>query len=170
MLVSSYRLFLDLDGVLANFDLGMYQITGSYPHQLKVNKLWQAAARADGFFEYLPWMPEGKKLWESTKKFNPTILTGLPRGQWAEPQKRSWCARELGSDVPVITCMAQEKIKFACSVLKPGEIPVLVDDRSKHKSVWEDNGGVFIVHQSVSESLHQLSRLGFEITENLNGQ
>lgn len=169
MLDTSYRLFLDLDGVLANFDQGMYQITGCYPHQLPVRKLWQAAAKADGFFEYLPWMPEGKRLWDCTKQFNPTILTGLPRGQWAEPQKRSWCARELGLNIPVITCMAQDKIKFARSILQSNEIPVLVDDRPKHKQLWEAQGGIFIVHQSVSESLHHLRQLGFEITEELDG-
>jgi hypothetical protein len=159
----SYRLFLDLDGVLANFDQGVYQLTGCYPHQLTISKLWQVAARSNGFFEHLPWMPEGKKLWEATKKYNPTILTGLPRGQWAAPQKKAWCARELGQEVPVITCMAQDKIKWACEVLQPGEIPVIVDDRPKHKKVWETKGGIFIVHQTVSESLHHLNRLGFEL-------
>ena len=169
MFGTSYRLFLDLDGVLADFDLGIYQITGCYTHQLTITKLWQAAAQADGFFEHLPWMPEGKQLWEATKKCNPTILTGLPRGQWAESQKRAWCARKLGEDVPVITCMARDKIKFARAILAPSEIPVLVDDRPKYKHLWEANGGVFIVHQSVSESLHHLVQLGFEIHKSIDG-
>jgi hypothetical protein len=165
---TSYRLFLDLDGVLANFDQGIYQITGCYPNQLTVSNLWQAAVKSDGFFEHLPWMPEGKKLWEATKKFNPTILTGLPRGQWAEPQKRTWCARELGYDVPVITCMAKDKIKFAHAILESAEIPILVDDRPKYRELWEAKGGIFIVHKSVSESLRRLSQLGFEVTENVD--
>ena len=162
----TYRLFLDLDGVLADFDQGVLHITGCYPHQLSIRQLWQAAARANGFFEHLPWMPEGQRLWEATERYQPTILTGLPRGQWAEPQKRAWCARELGQEVSVITCMAQDKIKKACEVLKPGERPVIVDDRPKHKALWEEKGGIFIVHRSVTESLESLSQLGFRIEEN----
>ena len=30
---------------------------------------------------------------------NPTILTGMPMGNWADGQKRTWCARELGPKV-----------------------------------------------------------------------
>ena len=163
MTSKSYRLFLDLDGVLANFDQGVHQITGSYPHQLSVSQMWKAIARASGFFEHLSWMPQGENLWEATKIYQPTILTGLPRGNWAEPQKRAWCARELGAGVPVITCMAHEKIKWACDVSEPGETPVIVDDRPKHKTLWENKGGIFIVHKSVNESLTELRHLGFKI-------
>ena len=165
MATKSYRLFLDLDGVLANFDRGVYQITGCYPDQLSVSQMWKAIAKANGFFENLSWMPQSEKLWEATKVYQPTILTGLPRGQWAEPQKRAWCARELGLDVPVITCMAQEKIKWACDASEPDETPVIVDDRPKHKALWEDKGGIFVVHRSVNESLTELRRLGFNIDE-----
>ena len=140
----SYRLFLDLDGVLADFDKGIYRITGQHPHQLKIGHLWKAAAKADGFFTHLPWMPEGRVLWEATQTLNPTILTGLPLGNWAEPQKRAWCARELGSHVPVLTCMARDKIKHARQILKKNETPVLVDDRPKHRALWEEQGGLFI--------------------------
>ena len=160
---SSYRLFLDLDGVLADFNQGIYQITGLFPDQLKIRDLWRAAARADGFFTHLPWMPEGRVLWKATCTLNPIILTGLPLGNWAESQKREWCARELGSHVPVITCMAKDKIKFAKGVLDSSEIPVLVDDRPKHRAVWEEQGGVFITHTSVSRSLDALVNLGFTI-------
>ena len=160
---SSYRLFLDLDGVLAHFDQGIYQITGQLPNQLTVREIWKAASKADGFFTHLPWMPQGRVLWEATQSLNPTILTGLPHGQWAEPQKRLWCARELGSNIPVITCMAKDKIKYAQHVLNTDEIPVLVDDRPKHKALWEQAGGIFITHRSVETSLKALIDLGLLI-------
>ena len=160
---SSYRLFLDLDGVLANFNQGIYQITGQFPDQLKIRDLWRAAAKADGFFTHLPWMPEGRILWEATRILNPVILTGLPHGNWAESQKREWCARELGSHVPVVTCMAKDKIKYAKRFLDSSEVPVLVDDRPKHRAIWEEQGGVFITHTSVSRSLDALVNLGFDL-------
>ena len=161
----SYRLFLDLDGVLAHFDQGIYRITGSFPHQITVRELWKAASKADGFFTHLPWMPDGRVLWEATCGLSPTILTGLPLGNWAEPQKRAWCTRELGPDVPVITCMARDKIKHAKAILKKGEIPVLVDDRPKHRPLWHDGGGIFIHHTSVQNSLKALEDLGFLLNQ-----
>lgn len=35
----------------------------------------------------LDWMPDGRELWEGVESLQPTILTGLPMGKWAEPQK-----------------------------------------------------------------------------------
>lgn len=37
----------------------------------------------------LEWMPDGRELWAGIVDYNPTILTGLPMGTWAEPQKAS---------------------------------------------------------------------------------
>lgn len=37
--------------------------------------------------EHLDWMPDGRELWEGVEQLHPTILTGLPMGTWAEPQK-----------------------------------------------------------------------------------
>jgi hypothetical protein len=35
----------------------------------------------------LPWMPDGRNLWDHIKEFEPVILTGIPRGNWASSQK-----------------------------------------------------------------------------------
>ena len=163
----SYKLFLDLDGVLADFDQGVYQITQKYPHQMTVGELWKAVSRAEHFFDTLPWMEGGKRLWYATQACSPIILTGLPHGNWAEPQKRIWCTRELGADVPVITCMARDKITLACKQLKSKEIPVLVDDRPKYRALWEERGGIFIHHKTVGESLEALKHLDFPIDESV---
>lgn len=37
--------------------------------------------------EHLEWMSDGQELWNSIVGLQPTILTGLPMGKWAEPQK-----------------------------------------------------------------------------------
>lgn|SRR3546814_14527 len=66
---------------------------------------------------------EAKVLWEAIKPYNPTILTGMPRGNWAAAQKNAWCRAHLGSDVPVITCMSAKK-HVHCT-----HGSVLIDDR-----------------------------------------
>jgi hypothetical protein len=159
----NYVLFLDLDGVLVDFDRGVIEVTGLRPEDLKLSKMWGALARTDAFFERLSWTTDGPRLWEATRSYNPTVLTGLPLGDWAAPQKRAWCARELGPNIPVITCMSRDKILRAKETLSDHQIPVIVDDRPHYKDLWEAEGGLFIVHTSTASSLDALRALGFSV-------
>ena len=97
---TTYRLFLDLDGVLADFDAGVLRAMGKLPSELTDRQMWPVLARTPGFYEHLPWTTDGRDLWEFSKRYSPVIVTGIPLGKWAEPQKRAWCARELGAEVP----------------------------------------------------------------------
>lgn len=147
-------LYLDLDGVLADFDRGIKDLTGKWPWQLHPGKLWASAARADGFFENLEFTEDALALWEHCKPYAPVILTGLPRGKWAEAQKRAWVARMLGEEVEVITCMSKDKPDWS------GAGCVLVDDREKTLDPWNEAGGTFILHKSAEESIAALEALG----------
>lgn len=162
-----YQLFVDLDGVLADFDAGVRRATGKEPSELHPGRMWPILARTPGFYADLSWMDDGLELWDAVKGFSPVILTGLPRGRWAEPQKRAWCARELGESVPVITCFSARKAERAGEWMEErgleGKTPVLVDDRLKLKESWEEAGGTFILHLSAEGSLGELGRLGFDI-------
>jgi len=158
----NYKLFLDLDGVLVDFDMGVKLATGRLPGEMPEKIMWPLIARTKDFYDKLPWMADGRSLYSFCLPHNPVILTGLPRGNWAEPQKRSWCQRELGGSTPVITCMSREKGEKAWEVTPEGFIPVLVDDRLKIKESWESLGGVFILHLSAKESIKALQDLGFK--------
>jgi hypothetical protein len=160
-MMTTYRLFLDLDGVLADFDAGVFRATGSTPAELGDRRMWPVLARTPGFYDQLPWMADGRDLWQFSQPFHPVILTGLPIGRWAEPQKRSWCARELGADVTVICCPSRDKAKHAAALLAPGETMVLVDDRLKLQTPWEDAGGRCVLHTSAVTSIAALRELGF---------
>ncbi|MCK5735211.1 MAG: hypothetical protein KAH21_01985 [Spirochaetaceae bacterium] len=164
---TSYQLFVDLDGVLVDFDTGVRQAAGKEPSELHPRKMWPAIAGTKGFYDRLGWMPDGKELWKAVKNFNPVILTGLPMGKWAEPQKRSWCIRELGSDIPVITGMSRDKADLALVWMEEkkltGKTPILIDDRLKIKEPWEAAGGIFILHLNTGRSIEELKTLGFSI-------
>jgi len=157
----TYRLFLDLDGVLTDFDAGVLKAAGKAPADLGDRRMWPILARTPGFYEHLPWMADGRLLWDFCRAYQPTILTGVPLGRWAEPQKRAWCARELGPEVPVICCLSREKSLRAAELLGAGETMVLVDDRLKLQQAWEDAGGRFLLHTSAAESVAALRDLGF---------
>jgi len=148
-------LFLDLDGVLADFDRGVEALLHRRPDQLPPGLMWATLAKAPEFYATLEMMEDAQALWDFCKAFKPRILTGLPRGTWAEPQKRIWVANMLGRDVEVITGMSRDKHKFS----GPGH--VLVDDRAKLREAWEKAGGIFIHHRSAERSIAELKRIGF---------
>ncbi len=160
-----YQLFVDLDGVLVDFETGVRRATGKEPSELHPRSMWPAIAGTKGFYDRLGWMPDGRDLWQVVNDFQPVILTGLPMGKWAEPQKRSWCERELSSDIPVITGMSRRKADLAHIWLEENELsdktPILIDDRLKIKEPWEAAGGIFILHLSAADSIEKLKELGF---------
>lgn len=96
---------------------------------------------------------DSKSIWNRILPFNPKILTGIPRGNWAIRQKRDWCERELGARVEVITCSAKDKHMH---LKRRGDI--LIDDTERLKQAWESRGGIFILHRDVGQTLSELDR------------
>ena len=152
------KLYVDLDGVLADFDRGVHEALGVSPDSLHPRDMWPALARVPGgFFRTLAPMSDASLLWAHCNAFESvSILSGVPMGKWAEPQKRLWCQDFLGlSGDRIIICLARDKYKF-CS---PGA--VLVDDRITHQEAWECAGGTFILHVDAKTSITRLKELGF---------
>jgi hypothetical protein len=152
------QIFLDCDGVLADFDRGAERILGDHPQVFETrhgsDEFWRRLAQAEDFFDSLEPMPDAFDLYAAVKHRRPIILTGVPRGRWAEPQKRRWAARHFPG-VPVITTLAALKHEHR----HPGD--VLVDDRDVYRSLWEAEGGIFILHTSAAASIAQLRAGGF---------
>lgn len=152
------QIFLDCDGVLADFDKGAAAILGMPPPQFEKRygsgEFWKRLARAPDFFGSLPLMADAMELYAAVRHKNPVILTGMPRGGWAEPQKRRWAERHF-PEVPVITTMAALKHEHR----HPGD--VLVDDRDKHRHLWENEGGIFVHHKDARSSIAALQELGY---------
>ena len=150
------RLFLDADGVLADFDHGVRRMLGSSAKDYIATHgradFWRRLAKSKNFYGSLPQMSDARQLFDAVKHLKPTILTGLPVGKWAAPQKVEWAAEHFPG-VPIITCMAADKHLH----MHPGD--VLVDDREKHRAAYEEAGVVFVHHKSAADSLRQLARI-----------
>ena len=150
------RLFLDADGVLADFDEGARRLFGMSPRAFEAKhgrrEFWRRIAGAKNFYGTLPEMPDARLLFDAVKHLKPTILTGLPIGNWAAPQKIAWAAEHFRA-VPIVTCMARDKHKH----MHAGD--VLVDDRENHRAAYEAAGVVFVHHRNAEDSLRQLSKI-----------
>ena len=151
------QLFLDCDGVLADFDRAAEAIfhmpAPQAQQQLGQKHFWNTLRRHEDFYGTLPLLPDALKLFRAVEHLNPIILTGCPLGGWAEAQKHRWAATHFPG-TRMITCMSREKRLH----MKPGDI--LVDDFLKYRELWEDAGGIFIHHTSADRTITQLIRLG----------
>lgn len=135
------QVWLDCDGVLADFDAGFRKLTGADPHLYEelygAAAFWGRIAKANAFFEKLPPMEQGRKLYNSIKHLRPIILTGTPQGDWSVPQKLRWRDAHFPG-VPMVTCRSKDK-RIYC---QPGD--VLIDDLLKYELLWKESGGQFI--------------------------
>ena len=150
------HLFLDCDGVLAEFDAGVTALLGLSPQAFQdaygKGEFWRRLARAPDFYGSLPLLPDARRLVDAVVHLQPTILTGLPIGNWAAPQKLRWAAEHFPG-TPIITTMARDKFRHMTGA------DVLVDDRADHRAAWEDAGGTFITHEDAERSIAALRHI-----------
>jgi len=139
------KLFIDLDGTLADFDSGYESLTGVHPrkHAEHLGDVdWKVIKAMPKFFYYLSPLPHAQTFFYNLRHFgfSPTVLTGCPKEMPdAAEQKRAWVAKWLGADVPVITCRSRDKCHH---LVNAGDI--LVDDWERYRHLWEALGGHWI--------------------------
>jgi hypothetical protein len=158
------RLYLDMDGVLANFDKRAEAILGTnniykYEFIWGPEKFWTEINKHEDFFLSLELMPDAYELYTAVYHLDPVILTALPKtgAERVRSQKEAWVELNLsinGKVPKVIACKTHEKPLYCL----PED--VLIDDRAVNRDAWRKAGGHYIVHRNASESLQQLEYLG----------
>ena len=139
------RLYLDLDGVMADFDGAFPAVFGLDHRSLADEEMWARINCHASFFRDLPLMPGALEFYDSIMHLNPTILTACPKTNYAHVagQKRAWVQHHLGRDVTVLPVLGgYNKPLFMHS---PGDI--LIDDWGKNCDAWRKAGGVAIKHE-----------------------
>ena len=155
------QLFIDCDGVLADFDTAARELFGQDSREAEASlgtpEFWNRIIGRGGFYRNLPLLPDAMDLYQAVAHLNPIILTGCPEGGWSEPQKIAWASHHFPG-VKIITCLSKEK---CLHMMNPGD--VLVDDYLRYRELWEKAGGIFIHHVSAMESIRQLAALGLPV-------
>ena len=153
------RIFVDMDGVLADFDGHYIATIGPLPDRSDPTRDvdWSKIDAAN-FFASIPPMPDALELWGYVGHLygGAVILTGCPKSgrERAEQNKRAWILRHLGAGIEIRTVLSREKAQHC----QPGDI--LIDDWEKYRSLWERAGGVWITHRSAAETIDHLADLG----------
>lgn len=153
------NIFLDCDGVLADFDRLATELLGMNPREYEAKygatALWDMITDYGTFFIDLPKFPGADELVQGVSEYaKPIILTGKPRGTWAIEQKLTWRDKHFPK-LDMIVCKSKEK----CLHKVPNGINIIIDDWPKHRSKWVDETSFWIHHESVDQSLSELKDL-----------
>jgi hypothetical protein len=145
------QIYVDMDGVLADFDTGYRSMIGPMGGKEADDVDWEKVSNIPGFYASLPPMPDFDHLWYHVSQLDPIILTGIPTSvKEALDNKRAWVAKHIGPQQRIIGCKSKDKSLHG----KPGD--VLIDDWEKYMHLWHGMGGHWITHRTASESVQAL--------------
>lgn len=144
------RIFLDLDGVMADFDRHFFECFGKEPTSksgVDDNELWALVHGHGNFFRTMPLMPGAMEFYMQLimEGIEPIILTAASKKHYPEMaiQKMDWVRQHMGNQILVIpTYGSSSKPLF---MQNKGDI--LIDDYRKNCDRWEAAGGFAVHHQ-----------------------
>ncbi|AHC30569.1 5'-3' deoxyribonucleotidase [Rhizobium phage vB_RleS_L338C] len=143
------KLFLDLDGVMADFDTHFYQCFDCHPPSkggVSDDELWRLVHGHGSFFRTMPMYDGAKSFFDMLVAYglNPIILTAASKKHYHDMarQKRAWVRGNLTTEhliLPVQGGSAKPLFMHA-----PGD--VLIDDWWRNCERWMEEGGTAIHH------------------------
>lgn len=155
-------IYVDLDGVLVDFDNGFKAISAGVDKKQFIEKhgiesLWKLInSKGELWWSNLDWMPDGTKLWSALQNKNIAVLTsGSTRntGTTAINGKKQWVTNHLGAVKTIVVNSSRDKQKYA----RPGDI--LIDDLYSNIAAWTDKGGIGIQHRNTDETINKLNEI-----------
>lgn len=142
------KLYVDMDGVLVNFNGGVKKIFKSDKkcseiiNDYGIKEFWQEINKINDFWENLePLHDDIEQIWKSLQNKIPhiAILSSPSRHPNCIPGKSKWLDKHIGQNH--LRLFTPEKHKYAC----PNSI--LIDDMEKNITNWESAGGVGILFE-----------------------
>ena len=164
------KIYLDMDGVLANFDKGIIDICHMTPVPQKLqylnpereDEMWRRIKEAGHFYDMLELIPGAKEFFDivyGKYKERCEILTGIPNPKrevfTASDDKTNWMRRLLSDTIKINAVMRRDKQKF-CT----GKDCILIDDYDKNTREWTQMGGTAILFTTTKDAIKTLKEMG----------
>ena len=155
------QIYCDMDGVLADFHAFTDEIAGA-PF---TNEHWPLMP--EDIFLRLPKMPDADQLWNFIGKFNPFILTAVPKeendkSQRAGRDKATWMQKNFNVSQDMIRAVNRKgKQHFAMDGID-GRPNVLIDDHGTNIQEFRAKGGIGVHHTSANKTIAELKEMGFK--------
>lgn len=154
-------IYLDLDGVLADFSKSVKSQTGKYPNEQKDDEMWKAVQVIPDFYRHLDKMDGADNFFKRIKSiadgydYDLKILTAIPRKSSmpsAGDDKKDWVKEHFGNIEVVLGPYSRDKWKHA----KKNDI--LIDDRKSNIDEWINKGNAYgIFYKDAKQAADQLS-------------
>ena len=152
------QIFLDQDGVLADFESGLTKALGykvDVTSPIDVYDIEKRKLTAQRLFRNLDPLPDAWKLVDycMNSGIHTEILTaaGTVNRTLVVKDKIDWIRRYVHPHWIVIpTFSGTQKAAFA------HKKAVLIDDRQRNIDYWEEAGGIGILHKTADETIEQL--------------
>ena len=155
--IMGYKIYCDMDGVIADFERGYEELTGidlQGEFKPEGKEFWDPISKAGvGFWAGLKWMPDGQQLWDYIKPHKPKLLSAPSREDSSRIGKHVWVKHKIPG-TKLILRYADKKKQLASPT------SILIDDRIKNIEDWESAGGIGILHINAANTISQLKKLG----------
>ena len=164
--VMDYKVYVDMDGVVADFDQRFLDLSGMMPREFEAkygkNAFWDFIDEGDNklkFWVGIPQMSDAQQLIDFVSKYDYEMLTApslkkqslMGKGLWMINQTK----KGLFPSKPKVNYKsAKNKKDFAA----PNNI--LIDDKPSTIDSWNAAGGIGILHTSAANTISQLKKLG----------
>jgi len=163
---SEYKVYLDMDGVLADFDQRFRDISGMEPREYE-NKygrkaFWDLIDEENKikFWVGIPVMDGAAALVDAVKDYDYELLTSPSAKKQSYLGKILWVKNHIGSVFPskprINFKRAKEKHEVKSQL---SQTDILIDDREDTIGRWNAAGGTGIVYKSIGQVLNDLKKL-----------
>jgi len=176
--VPKYQIYCDMDGVLTDFEkrfVTLLQQEGpKYYSKATIaqvtrpkhfdklegtEEFWKFIDQHIGleFWSEMPWMPNGRQLWDFIQPYGPKLLTSPSEDNTSRLGKRLWVRNHLSPAPEVIFRFGDAKSDFA------NENSILIDDKPSNLVAFASKGGIAIECKDgdVSSVINELIQLGY---------
>jgi hypothetical protein len=164
---SEYKVYLDMDGVLADFDQRFRDLSGMEPSDFESKygrkAFWNLIDEEHKikFWVGIKPMDGASALVDAVKDYDYELLTSPSAKKQSYLGKRLWVRNHIGNvfpSKPIINFKkAKEKHQIKSELSKTD---ILIDDREDTIGRWNAAGGTGIVYKSIGQVLNDLKKLG----------
>lgn len=157
--IDGQRLYVDLDGVLADFDSHFPATFNVHHNDIEDDVLWRHILSVPSFYSDLPVCKGATEAFRQLERWygDPIILTACPKSDYenAALRKRAWVRRHISAKATVLPVLGGTKKYLFMHA--PGDI--LIDDFDSNIDKWIAAYGIGILHEGDwAQTLERVSK------------
>jgi predicted nucleotidyltransferase len=167
MINSKYKIYVDMDGVLTDWEKQFETYSGGIPVSTyeashgKKRRYNFVRKNSPDFYATMPWMTDGKLLYDFVKDLPSEILSHATDPE-CETGKLTWLKNNGVNLKPNLVRNRVDKAKYA----SPNSI--LIDDKPENVQEFTNAGGIGILHKDAVDTINKLKQyLGVKQTHRI---